>query len=58
MIPINRVTASLMRKKEEVEQLDMEGKVRWVWQMLQVDENKDVLNADPFGLNQVYLNVR
>ena len=46
MIPINRVTASLMRKKEEVGQLDMEGKVRWVWQMLQVDENKDVLNTE------------
>ena len=44
MIPINRVTACLMRMKEEVEKLDMKGKTRWVWQMQRKNHHAELLN--------------
>ena len=46
MIPINRVTACLIQRKEEVEKLDMKGNMRWVWQMLRKNHHKELLNIE------------
>ena len=46
MVPINRVTALLLKRRDEVEQLDMKGKMRWVWKMLVKNNIRELLEIE------------